>query len=223
MVHGGCAAEVDQMVGRADGASVGADRVGEGGDPEDVDDVDDGDDIDDDDLAELFALSRAEMVLLGRYAAARSTLDSLQPLFRGKYGLLLIGVVVGAGVMSMGEGVTGFVAVFVAFLFLALLHHALEQVVRRAILRLGAHDRLAELDPIYEEMTDWQAQLRSGLRRAGSPWRMLRGAARSATGRDDDTAFIQNGELVFDWRTSLPLDRLRDARAILSRAAGPEG
>ena len=161
------------------------------------------------------------MVLLGRYAAARSTLDSLQPLFRGKYGLVLIGVVVGAGVMSMGEGVTGFVAVFVAFLFLALLHHALEQVVRRAILRLGAHDRLAELDPIYEEMTDWQAQLRAGLRRAGSPWRVLRSAARSATGRDDDDmAFIQNGELVFDWRTSLPLDRVRAARAILARAAG---
>jgi hypothetical protein len=161
------------------------------------------------------------MVLLGRYAAARSTLDSLQPLFWGKYGLVLIGVVVAAGVMSMGEGVTGFVAVFLAFLLLALLRHALEQVVRRAILRLGAHDRLAGLDPIYEEMTDWQAQLRAGLRRAGSPWRMLRSAARSATGRDDDTAFIQNGELVFDWRTSLPLDRVRDARAILSRAAGP--
>jgi hypothetical protein len=209
---------LDLMVGRADGASAGADRAGEGLDLEDVDDVDDGDD-----LVELFALSQAEMVLLGRYAAARSTLDSLQPLFWGKYGLVLIGVVVAAGVMTMGEGVTGFVAVFVAFLLLALLHHALEQVVRRAILRLGAHDRLAELDPIYEEMTDWQAQLRSGLRRAGSPWRMLRSAARSATGRDDDTAFIQNGELVFDWRTSLPLDRLRDARAILSRAAGPEG
>jgi hypothetical protein len=209
---------LDLMVGRADGASAGADRAGEGLDLEDVDDVDDSDD-----LVELFALSQAEMVLLGRYAAARSTLDSLQPLFWGKYGLVLIGVVVAAGVMTMGEGVTGFVAVFVAFLLLALLHHALEQVVRRAILRLGAHDRLAELDPIYEEMTDWQAQLRSGLRRAGSPWRMLRAAARCATGRDDDTAFIQNGELVFDWRTSLPLDRLRDARAILSRAAGPEG
>jgi hypothetical protein len=209
---------LELMVGRADGGPAGADRAGEGRDPEDVDDV-----VDVDDLAELFALSRAEMVLLGRYAAARSTLDSLQPLFWGKYGLVLIGVVVAAGVMTMGEGVTGFVAVFVAFLFLALLHHALEQVVRRAILRLGAHDRLAELDPIYEEMTDWQAQLRSGLRRAGSPWRMLWSAARSATGRDDDTAFIQNGELVFDWRTSLPLDRVRDARAILSRAAGPGG
>jgi hypothetical protein len=209
---------LELMAGRADGGPAGADRAGEGRDPEDVDDVDDVDD-----LAELFALSRAEMVLLGRYAAARSTLDSLQLLFWGKYGLVLIGVVVAAGVMTMGEGVTGFVAVFVAFLFLAVLHHALEQVVRRAILRLGAHDRLAELDPIYEEMTDWQAQLRSGLRRAGSPWRMLWAAARSATGRDDDTAFIQNGELVFDWRTSLPLDRVRDARAILSRAAGPGG
>jgi hypothetical protein len=209
---------LDLVVGRADGAPAGADRAGEGRDPQDIDDVDDLDD-----LAELFALSREEMVLLGRYAAARSTLDSLQPLFWGKYGLVLIGVVIAAGVMTMGEGVTGFVAVLVAFLFLALLHHALEQVVRRAILRLGAHDRLAELDPIYEEMTDWQAQLRSGLRRAGSPWRMLRSAARSATGRDDDTAFIQNGELVFDWRTSLPLDRVRDARAILSRAAGPGG
>lgn len=52
---------------------------------------------------------------------------------------------------------------------------------------------------------------------------MLRAAARSAAGSDDDTAFIQNGELVFDWRTSLPLDRVRDARAILSRAAGPGG
>jgi hypothetical protein len=207
---------LDLVVGRADEAPAGADRAGEGRDPQDIDDVDDLDD-----LAELFALSREEMVLLGRYAAARSTLDSLQPLFWGKYGLVLIGVVVAAGVMTMGEGVTGFVAVFVAFLLLALLHHALEQVVRRAILRLGAHDRLAELDPIYEEMTDWQAQLRAGLRRAGSPWRMLRSAARSATGGDDDTAFIQNGELVFDWRTSLPLDRVRDARAILSRAAGP--
>jgi hypothetical protein len=136
------------MVGRADGAPAGADRSGVGPDPEDVDG--------DDDLAELFALSRAEMVLLGRYAAARSTLDSLQPLFWGKYGLVLIGVFIGAGVMTMGEGVPGFVAVFVAFLLLAWLHHALEQVVRRAILRLGAHDRLSELDPIYEEMTDWR-------------------------------------------------------------------
>ena len=204
------------MVGRADGAPAGADRSGVGPDPEDVDDGDG-----DDDLAELFALSRAEMVLLGRYAAARSTLDSLQPLFWGKYGLVLIGVVIAFGVMTTGEGVTGFVAVFVAFLLLALLHHYLEQVVRRTILRLGAHDRLAELDPIYEEMTDWQVQLRAGLRRAGSPWRMLRAAARSARGRDDDMGFIQNGELVFDWRTSLPLDRVRDARAILARAAGP--
>ena len=108
------------MVGRADGASVGAERAGEGRGPEDVDDVDDGDDIDDDDLAELFALSRAEMVLLGRYAAARSTLDSLQPLFRGNDGLVLIGLVGGAGVVSMVGAVTGYVAVFVAFLFLSL-------------------------------------------------------------------------------------------------------
>lgn len=161
--------------------------------------------------------------MLGRYAAARSTLDSLRPLFWGKYGLVLIGVVVGAGVMAMGEGVTGFVVVLVAFFLLAWLYHALEQVVRRTILRLGAHDRLAELDPIYDEMTDWQVQLRTGLRRAGSP--LADAAGRSPFRRGERRRHGVHPERRARVRLAHvpPARPGRDARAILSRAAGPGG
>lgn len=39
-------------------------------------------------------------------------------------------------------------------------------------------------------------------------------------GRDeDDPAWIHAGELVLDWRTSIPIADLREARAILARGA----
>jgi hypothetical protein len=163
----------------------------------------------------LFDLSRPEVVLLVRYVAARQVLETLRPYFWGKYALVLIGVVIAAGLKwsgQMGWDAATFVVVF--FLFLALIHHMLERIVTRTILRLGASHRLAGLDDIYDELFDWRTQLRNSLRRFGSPWKLLRAAAR------DEDAYLKDGVLVLDWRTAIPLDRLYDARAILARGAG---
>ena len=91
----------------------------------------------------------------------------------------------------------------------------LERIVTRTILRLGANHRLAGLDDIYDELFDWRTQLKKSLRRFGSPWKLLRAAAR---GNGD--AYLKDGVLVVDWRTAIPLDRLHEARRILARGAG---
>lgn len=173
-------------------------------------------------LGEILTLSRVEVILLVRFVAAKMVLEWLRPWFWVKYGVVLAGVVLAGALWYEDQAGSVEVGVIVAFfVVVALVFHLVQRLVTRGIRRLGAHHRLKGLEPIYDDLTDWRGQLTKSLRRLGSPWKLLRAAARERSGRDeDDPAFVHDGELVLDWRTSIPLADLRKARGILARGVG---
>jgi hypothetical protein len=174
------------------------------------------------DLAGIATLSRPEVVLLVRFVAAKMVLDYLRPWFWIKFGVVLLGLALAGALWYSDEAGEAEIGAIVGFcLVVAVVLHVVQRLATRAIRRLGAHHRLEGLEPIYDSFFDWRGQLTKSLRRLGSPWKLLRAAAREGLGRDeDDPAFVAQGELVLDWRTSIPLDDLREARAILARGAG---
>jgi hypothetical protein len=159
-------------------------------------------------------LTPQQGLLLLRFAAAKLVLERLGNLFLLKY-LLLVG-----GVLVIVLDVSTPLGVFLIALFVAAA--AMQWIVTRLVRRLGAFQRLADLDSFYEGATSsWWPNLRGELRRVGlksRPWSVLLLASRFATRRlpEDQAQALRQ----IDWRAVLPLRELQQARVSLARAAG---
>jgi hypothetical protein len=159
-------------------------------------------------------LTTQQGVLLLRFATAKVVLDRLGNLFLFKY------LLVAGGVLLIVLDVYPVVGILLIVLFVVAA--ALQWIVTRIVRRLGAFNRLTDLDNFYESATtSWWPNLRGELRRVGlrnRPWSVLLLASRFATRSlpdDHDKALRQ-----VDWRSVLPLRDLELARKSLARAAG---
>jgi hypothetical protein len=160
-------------------------------------------------------LTAQQGVLVLRYAAGRYVLGRARNVFLLKYVLLALGVVVIVLDVSKPLGV----ALVVLFLLAALV----QWLVARVIRRLGALDRLSDLDRAWEGArapSSWWPNLQRELDRVGiggRPWTVLQvsaGFARRRLPPEQDAALRQ-----VDWRAVLPIRDWQQAYQSLNRVA----
>jgi hypothetical protein len=165
----------------------------------------------DDDVSTRLTPQQGLLVL--RYAAAKLVLARLENLFLVKYLLVVGGVLVITFHVSTPLGVL-LIALFV-------LAAAMQWIVSRIVGRLGAFDRLADLDSFVEgATTSWWPNLRRELRRVGmksQPWSVLLLGSRLATRRLPDHE--EQALRQIEWKAVLPIREWQQARRSLAQAA----
>ncbi|HET6951903.1 MAG TPA: hypothetical protein VFI47_16095 [Acidimicrobiales bacterium] len=168
-----------------------------------------------------------QAALLVRYIAGRFVLGWMQTVFLTKYALLALAVPFLVGFQpSRSEGwyferTTFDTAVGVILVVLGVLAALVEWLAGRAVRRVGALDKLAELDDVaFDAVVDWWPNLRAEFRRVGLPpsaRRMLTLGAAYATRRltPHERAALEQVE----WLAVLPREQLHEAHRVLARAA----
>jgi hypothetical protein len=159
-------------------------------------------------------LSSRQGLLLLRYAAGKLVMKRLEAAFWVKY-LFLAG-----GVALLLLDVSKPLGTFLIALFV--IAAAGQWIVARVVRRLGAIDRLSELDAFVEgATTSWWPNLRGEAQRVGlksKPWSLLLLSSKLATRRLPDHE--EQALRRIEWRSVIPIREWNEARRSLARAAG---
>jgi hypothetical protein len=161
--------------------------------------------------------SLAQAALLVRYIAGRFVLAIIETYALSKWGFLAIAVVL----FAFQRDTLG-TAVGVFCLLVALVVWLVQRAATRVISRVGALDRLADLEDFGVDVaTDWWPNLRAEFRRVGlkpSAWSMAKLGASCATRRLSPEKAAALGKV--NWLAVIPANQLNAARRTLARAAG---
>lgn len=169
-----------------------------------------------------------QAALLVRYIAGRFVLGWMQTVFLTKYVFLVLAIPPLLGVQrSRSDGWflerDGLGTAFgIAMLWLFLVFALVQWAASRAVRRVGALDKLADLDDFtFDVVFDWWPNLRAEFRRVGlkpGAWSMLKLGAGYATRRisAEQRAALDR----VNWLAVLPTEQLNDAHRALVRAEG---
>jgi hypothetical protein len=169
-----------------------------------------------------------QAALLVRYIAGRFVLGWMQTVFLTKYVFLALAIPSLLGVQwTRSEGWfverDGLGTAFgIAMLWLFLVFALVQWAASRAVRRVGALDKLADLDDFaFDAVFDWWPNLRAEFRRVGlrpGAWSMLKLGAGYAARRIPADRRAALGRV--NWLAVLPTEQLNDAHRVLVRAEG---
>lgn len=161
-----------------------------------------------------------QAALLVRYIAGRFVLGVMETYFLWKWGFLVLALPFLFGIGVERDGVSMAIGVFFVVLFV--IAAIAQWFATRAVRRVGALDKLADLEDFgFDAVVDWWPNLRAEFRRVGLPpsaGSMLRlGASYAARrlGPEQKAALEQ-----VNWFAVLPVEQLNAAHKVLARAAG---